>query len=121
MVDDWFDAKTSAEVAAAEPTLITNFNRDHAGTVVHRMTRFLAYAEVPYDVTLYLDDDMYVCPGEPLGPLLRDVARRGGPVQLAERWLAQGSANKNEDARRITRASGQKATNSTTRRRRGTG
>ena len=35
--------------------------------VAHRLTRILTYAEPPYDVTLYLDDDMYACPGvEPL-------------------------------------------------------
>jgi hypothetical protein len=80
VVDDWFDAKTSDEVMAAEPTLLSHWNRNHAGTVVHRMTRFLAYAEVPYDVTLYLD------------------------VQLSERWLSQGYGNQNsEESRRAAR------------------
>jgi hypothetical protein len=35
--------------------------------VLHRLARIIEYATPRYDVTLYLDDDMYACPGvEPL-------------------------------------------------------
>jgi len=59
--------------------------------VLHRLARIIEYATPRYDVTLYLDDDMYACPGvEPLlGAALLDLAATAD-VRLVERWLSQG-------------------------------
>ena len=46
--------------------------------VAHRLARILSYEAPPYDVTLYLDDDTYICPGSAsLGSQLLDLARKG--------------------------------------------
>ena len=60
---------------------------------IHRLARIIEYARVTprYDVTLYLDDDMYACPSvNPLlGAALLDLAATAD-VRLVERWLSQG-------------------------------
>ena len=76
-VEDWFDVKTTAELQAAEPKLAEQYRGMSILTMVlHRLARIIEYATPRYDVTLYLDDDMYACPGvEPLlGAALLDLA-----------------------------------------------
>ena len=59
--------------------------------VLHRLARIIEYATPRYDVTLYLDDDMYACPSVTplLGAALLDLAATAD-VRLVERWLSQG-------------------------------
>lgn len=94
-IGDWFDAATHTELRKAAPFLADEMYRGTRGiTVYHRMARIVAYAEPPYDVTLYLDDDMFACPGvdPPLGAALLELAATAD-VRLAERWLSQGRAD----------------------------
>ena len=92
VIDDWFDTKTPAELRAAEPELADQYQGMSILTMVlHRLARIIEYATPRYDVPLYLDDDMYACPGvEPLlGAALLDLAATAD-VRLVERWLSQG-------------------------------
>ena len=71
VIDDWYSTKSVKELAALEPALMGQWNGTHGQHVVtHRLARILSYETPPYDVTLYLDDDTYICPGVPLGSQL---------------------------------------------------
>ena len=73
--------------------------------VLHRLARIIAYAAPPYDVTLYLDDDMYACPSVTplLGAALLDLAATAD-VRLVERWLSQGQLDPGtEESRAVAR------------------
>jgi len=67
-----------------------------AGTLVNsRLGRLYNLARSPFDVTLFLDDDTYVCSGAPLLPELRAFADarggRGGPAVRAHPFTSPSS------------------------------
>ena len=72
--------------------------------IVHYFTKILAYDRPPYDVTLYLDDDMYACFDiGSLGDALLNLAETA-PVRLSDRRLSQGEATvDDEESRRVAR------------------
>jgi hypothetical protein len=105
-VDDWVEALTWDEVQRMEPAVFARWNTSNAfpHILVHYLTKILAYDRLPYDVTLYLDDDMYACFDVGfLGDALLELAETG-PVRLSDRRLSQGEASLDDsESRQIAR------------------